>query len=106
MIVAILWRLEGAPAAGGSGFADVASQMYYAPAVAWAEENGIVTGISESEFAPDRAITREELAAILYRYAAYKGYDVTARPTCRPLPTRGRSAPMRWRPCSGPRRKS
>ena len=78
MIAAILWRLEGEPAAGESGFADVAGQMYYADAIAWAKDNGIVNGVSDTEFQPDRAITREELAAILYRYAAYKGYDVTA----------------------------
>ena len=78
MIAAILWRQEEQPAAAGSTFTDVASQMYYAEAIAWAERNGIVNGVSETEFAPDRAIAREELAAILYRYAAYKGYDVTA----------------------------
>ena len=77
MIAAILWRLEGEPAAGESGFADVASQMYYAEAIAWAKENGIVNGVDATQFQPDRAITREELAAILYRYAEYKGYDTT-----------------------------
>ena len=79
MIAAILWRLEGEPAAGESGFADVASQMYYAEAIAWAKENGIVNGVDAIQFQPDRAITREELAAILYRYAEYKGYDTTGR---------------------------
>ena len=106
MIVAILWRLEGAPESGGSGFADVAGQMYYAPAVAWAEESGIVTGVSESEFAPDRAITREELAAILYRYAAYKGYDVTARADLSPFADAGAVSPyaveaLQWATAEG-----
>ena len=52
MIAAILWRLEGEPAAGESGFADVASQMYYAEAIAWAKENGIVNGVDASNFSP------------------------------------------------------
>ena len=53
--------------------------MYYAEAIAWAKENGIVNGVDATQFQPDRAITREELAAILYRYAEYKGYDTTGR---------------------------
>ena len=78
MIVTILHRLEGEPAADASSFTDVAAGSYYADAVNWAAANGIVTGISETSFAPDDPITREQMAAILYRYAQYKGYDVTA----------------------------
>ena len=78
MIVTILYRLEGEPDTTASSFTDVASGMYYADAVAWAKANSIVTGITETIFAPDQAITREQMAAILYRYAQYKGYDVTA----------------------------
>ena len=78
MIVTILYRLEGEPDAAASSFTDAASGMYYADAVAWAQANSIVTGITETIFAPDQAITREQMAAILYRYAQYKGYDVTA----------------------------
>ncbi len=78
MIVTILYRLEGEPDAAASSFTDVAANMYYADAVAWAQANSIVTGITETTFAPDQAITREQMAAILYRYAQYKGYDVTA----------------------------
>ncbi len=78
MIVTILYRLEGEPDTTASSFTDVASGMYYADAVAWAQANSIVTGITETIFAPDQAITREQMAAILYRYAQYKGYDVTA----------------------------
>ena len=78
MIVTILHRLENEPAAAASDFTDVAAGSYYADAVAWAAENGIVNGISDSSFAPDNAITREQLATILYRYAQFKGYDVTA----------------------------
>ena len=75
MIVTMLHRLEGEPSAAASAFTDVAAGSYYADAVAWAAANGIVDGVSETSFAPDKAITREQMAAILYRYAEYKGYD-------------------------------
>lgn len=78
MIVTILHRLELEPAASASDFADVASGSYYANAVNWAASNNIVNGISSSSFAPNTAITREQLATILYRYASFKGYAVTA----------------------------
>ena len=77
MIVTILYRLEGSPAAGTPAFTDVASDAYYADAVAWANANGIVLGYGNGEYGPDDPITREQLAAILYRYAQYKGYDTT-----------------------------
>ena len=77
MIVTMLYRMEAEPTAQGSGFTDVAAGSYYADAVAWAAENGIVNGVSETSFAPDDSITREQMAAILYRYAQYKGYDVS-----------------------------
>ncbi len=77
MIVTILYRLEGSPACGSASFSDVSSGKYYAQAVAWAAETGIVSGYSASRFGPENAITREQLAAILYRYAAYKGYAVS-----------------------------
>lgn len=81
MIVTILWRMENEPAAKhGCPFADVRRGSYYEQAIAWASENGIVTGFDSSTFAPDRAITREQLAAILFRFAAYRGMDaVTLR---------------------------
>ena len=81
MIVTILWRMENEPAARhGCPFADVRRGSYYEQAIAWASENGIVTGFDSSTFAPDRAITREQLAAILFRFAAYRGMDaVTLR---------------------------
>lgn len=79
MIVTILYRLEESPAVTGtSSFADVAAGQYYADAVAWAAANDIVTGYDVYTFGPDDTITREQMAAILYRYADYKGYDVTA----------------------------
>lgn len=77
MIVTILHRLEGSPAAEASGFADVESGAWYQEAVDWAAANGIVNGTSQTTFAPTSPITREQMAAILYRYAAYKGYDVS-----------------------------
>lgn len=81
MIVTILWRMENEPVARhGCPFADVRRGSYYEQAIAWASENGIVTGFDASTFAPDRAITREQLAAILFRFAAYRGMDaVTLR---------------------------
>ena len=79
-LVTILYRLAGEPEPGGdSGFADVETGTWYTDAVAWAAENGIVNGVSDTEFAPGDDITREQLAAILYRYAACQGYDVSQR---------------------------
>ena len=78
MIVTILYRMEGQPAVSRDcPFADVASGSYYERAITWAAANGIVTGHSSTIFAPDANITREQLAAILYRYAIYKGLDVS-----------------------------
>ena len=76
-IVTMLWRKDGSPAASGGDFADVASTAYYAQAIAWAASNDIVTGYGDEKFGPDDSITREQLAAILYRYAKYKGMDVS-----------------------------
>ena len=78
MIVTILYRLAGAPEAGTSGFLDVAEGDYYAAAVAWAEAEGIVYGYDETHFFPRTPITRQQLAAMLYRYAAWAGLDVSA----------------------------
>ena len=78
MIVTILYRMEGQPAVSRDcPFTDVASGSYYERAITWAAANGIVTGHSSTIFAPDANITREQLAAILYRYAVYKGLDVS-----------------------------
>ena len=73
MLVTVLYRAEGEPEAGSSTFADVADSAYYADAAAWAEANGIVKGYTETEFGPDDDITREQMAAIMHRYAEYKG---------------------------------
>ena len=80
MIVTILYRLEGSPAVTGtSAFVDVPAGQWYTDAVNWAAANQIVKGTSATTFAPNDSITREQMAAILYRYAQYKGYDVTKR---------------------------
>lgn len=80
MIVTILYRLEGSPAVTGtSAFTDVPAGQWYTDAVNWAAANQIVNGTSATTFAPDAPITREQMAAILYRYAQYKGYDVTEK---------------------------
>ena len=79
-LATILYRLEGEPEVSGtSGFTDVEAGTWYTDAVAWAAANGIVNGVSETEFAPGKDITREQLATILFRYAEAKGYDVSAR---------------------------
>ena len=80
MIVTILYRLEGSPAVTGtSAFVDVPAGQWYTDAVNWAAANQIVKGTSATTFAPNDSITREQMAAILYRYAQYKGYDVTKK---------------------------
>lgn len=76
MLVQTLYAMEGRPAAASAGFADVASGDWYASAVNWAAANGVVSGVSETGFGPNNALTREQLALILYRFAQYKGYDV------------------------------
>ena len=78
MVVTMLWRMAGEPAsdAGGS-FTDVSSGAWFADAVNWAAETGTVNGISATEFAPDAPVTREQLAAILYRYAQAQGKGFT-----------------------------
>ena len=77
MFVTVIYRMENEPQTGKCAFTDVESGSYYENAVAWANENGIVSGISEECFAPNEPITREQMAAIIYRYAAFKGYDIT-----------------------------
>lgn len=79
MLVTVLYRMENEPAAEGRGkrFADVSAGAYYAKAVAWASDKGIVAGYSETQFGPEDTITREQLAVILNRYATYKGYNTS-----------------------------
>lgn len=77
MIVTVLYRLENEPSAAAASFTDVVSGQYYTDAVAWANANGIVTGYGNGKFGPNDVVTREQFAAILYRYAQYKKYDVS-----------------------------
>ncbi len=76
-LVTILWRLDGEPVVNYLlSFTDVESGEWYTEAVRWAASEGIVEGVSDTEFAPNAPVTREQFAAILYRYAQYKGMDV------------------------------
>ena len=79
MLVTMLHRLENEPAAAAAKFSDVASGQWFSKAVAWAAANGVVNGYENGTFAPNAAITREQLAAILYRFAQFKGYDVSVK---------------------------
>ena len=79
MIVSMLARLENVTSAESAGFVDVSDGDWYATAVNWAATEGIVSGTGEGDFSPNAAITREQLAAMLMNYAAYKGEDVSAR---------------------------
>jgi len=79
MFVTVLHRIEGEAAVeGGADFTDVTADKYYANAVKWANANGIVKGITETEFAPDAEITREQMAAMIARYVGYKKIEVSA----------------------------
>lgn len=80
MIVTILWRIDGSPAPEGANeFTDVRSSAWYGDAVLWASQNGIVSGYGNGKFGPNDTITREQLAAMLFRYAKYLGQDTSAR---------------------------
>lgn len=78
MLVTVLYKLEGRPAAGGNSFIDVSSNAYYSNAVAWAASKNIVSGIGDGMFAPGQAISREQMVVILYKYAQSKGMDTSA----------------------------
>lgn len=78
MLVTILYRAEGEPIiSNGFAFSDVDMSSYYSKAVFWAKQNNIISGTSETTFSPNENITREQIALIIYRYAKYKGYDVS-----------------------------
>ena len=80
MMAAVLYNMEGGPACDKSGlFSDVADGKWYTDAVNWAASNNIVSGMPDGTYAPDQALTREQMASVLYRYAEYKGIDVSAR---------------------------
>lgn len=78
MLVTILYRAAGLPAVNKAAlFSDVSADSYYSDAVIWAQQNAIVFGITENEFAPEENITREQIATILYRFAKAMGYDLS-----------------------------
>ena len=80
MFVTMLYRMEGKPeATGNTSFTDVPANMYYAPAIAWASANGVVYGTSETAFSPEGKITREQMAAMMRRYASFKKLDTSAK---------------------------
>lgn len=78
MVVQILYRMSGEPAVSyGSGFTDVASNAWYADAIAWAARNNIVNGTGAATFDPNAPVTREQFATMLYRYARYRGFNTS-----------------------------
>lgn len=76
MMVQILYNLEGAPASDNSGFDDVADNAWYADAIAWAANSGIVNGVGDNLFAPTAEITREQMAVMLYNYCVFKSVEL------------------------------
>lgn len=101
MIVTILHRMEGSPEAPVPSFPDVRADFYYAQPIAWAEAQGIVTGYDDGTFAPENSITREQLAAILFRFARYRGWDTSASASLEMFQDAGRvqpyaAEPMAW----------
>ena len=81
MLVTVLYRLEGEPAVDGQTqpFTDVDAGRYYGDAITWAANSGVVNGVTDTRFAPEAAVTREQMVTILYRYAGLEGADVTAK---------------------------
>lgn len=80
MLVSILYRQAGRPeVTEASTFVDVPANSWFGPAVAWAQDEGIVYGVTETAFAPYQAVTREQMAAFFFRFAAYSGVDTSAR---------------------------
>lgn len=81
MLVTVLYRLEGEPAVDGQTqpFTDVDAGRYYGDAITWAANSGVVNGVTDTRFAPEAAVTREQMVTVLYRYAGLEGADVTAK---------------------------
>lgn len=101
MLAVILHRMEGTPAAGKNSFSDVAEQSYCRDAVAWADAKGIMNGYGDGRFGPNHPVTREQIAAVLFRYAKWKGLDVSGRASLSGFSDAGKIAdfarePMAW----------
>ena len=90
MLVTVLWRYEGEPAAGETSFTDVPDGTWYTGAVAWAAANGIVSGVGNGKFEPEGSITREQMATILFRYAGNKCIDTSKRGELSGFPDSGK----------------
>ena len=90
MLVTVLWRYENSPKEGTNTFSDVPAGQWYTDAVAWAAANGIVGGVGGGKFDPNGNITREQMAAILYRYAQKKGFDTSAKGNLSKFPDAGK----------------
>ena len=102
MLVTVLWRYEGEPHEGTNIFTDVPGGQWFTEAIAWAAHNGVVGGVGEGKFDPDGNVTREQMAAILCRYAEKKGFDVSKRADLTGFPDENRISrdwalePLQW----------
>ena len=101
MLVTVLWRYANAPKPGANPFTDVPNGKWYTDAVAWAAENGVVNGVGDGKFEPDGSVTREQMAAILYRYAQKAGIDTSKHTELSAFPDANRVSayarvPMQW----------
>ena len=107
MLVTVLYRLEGKPETNAENpFEDVADGTWYTDAVIWAAANGIVNGVGDNRFDPDGKITREQMAAILYRYTKFKGLTLNSSEYAEQYPDADEVSPyaaeaMRWANAAG-----
>jgi len=108
MVVQTLYAMDGKPASGATAppFSDVASDKYYAAAVAWAHSHGVVSGYDDGTFRPDTAITRQQLVTILYAYAVYRNADTSPRASMDGFADAGQvenyaAVPTQWALASG-----
>lgn len=90
MLVTVLWRYEGRPAAPTCTFSDVKAGAWYADAVSWASANGVVNGVGNNKFDPEGNITREQMATILYRYCSGRGIDTSRQGSLSGFPDAGK----------------
>ena len=90
MLVTVLWRHEGEPEAPANTFSDVKAGAWYADAVSWAASTGVVNGVGSNKFDPEGNITREQMAAILYRYCTGRGIDTRKQGSLSGFPDAGK----------------
>ena len=106
MLVTVLWRYAGSPKEGANNFDDVTNGLWYTDAIAWAAENGVVTGVGNGKFDPDGSVTREQLAVVLYRYSNAEGIDTSSRKSLDSFPDAAKvsdwaAEPMKWAVSAG-----